>query len=74
MGIDYNIRFDNIINGGLKAYTCGCVAGPGQMFETQHYYNGHMVRAAKHSELYQHGVSQLSSCYKVKSKAVSVLN
>jgi hypothetical protein len=57
MGIDYNIRFDNIINGGVKAYTCGSVTRPGQRFETQHDYNGHMIQATKDSELYQQGVS-----------------
>jgi hypothetical protein len=65
MSIDYNIRFDNIIKGGMKSYyTCGCVTRSGQKFETQHGYNGHMVQAAHHSELYQNRVSQLSSRYK----------
>jgi hypothetical protein len=59
MGIDYNIRFDNPINGGVKAYTCGCVTRSGQKSETQPDYNGHMIQAAKDSELYQQGVSKL---------------
>jgi hypothetical protein len=56
MGIDYNIRFDNITEGGLKLYTCGCVTRSGQKSESKHDYNGHMVQAVNHSELYQHGV------------------